>query len=63
MNNMKKAYISPKTVVEEALTPSHMLASSYTEIGGTTDSFEAKQWDSFWELDSDIDDGTDGMTD
>ena len=40
---MKKEYISPTMVMVELDTTDQILESSYTDIGGTTDTFGAKK--------------------
>lgn len=48
---MKKKYISPETETIEFNTNRHILAASYTEIGDTTDRFDAKKMDSLFDDD------------
>ena len=42
MHAMKKEYISPKMAVIEIKSAGSILESSYTDIGGTTTSFNAR---------------------
>lgn len=51
---MKKEYISPKMVMIELDTTDQILESSYTDIGGTTDSFGAKRNNFDNEMDEDF---------
>lgn len=46
---MKKTYIKPK-VTKVLLRNSHLLDSSYTPVGGFTDTFGAKRYDSSFYL-------------